>query len=271
MNTNTELVTTETQSGALALSATDLLQNVIRAARDPGVDVDKMERMVQLYERITARQAEMDFNEALRGVQSKIPPVVKTSRNPSTNSGYVKMEHIQDIVNPILFDHGFSLSYGTDQSSLQNHYGVTALLAHSNGHSRLYRCDVPADTHGPKGQQNKTATHGFGSAVSYGQRYLVKLIFNIRLIGEDDDGNRGQRLKPAGPSSVAAPDPELRIYAEQLWSLMKDIRGPEKNWNKINEWLWREEVIDAAADERAPNFTAAKFKQVIEKVKAKLA
>ena len=33
-----------------------------------------------------------------------------------------------------------------------------------------------------------TKTHATGSAMTYGQRYLLKMIFNI-AVGEDDDGN----------------------------------------------------------------------------------
>jgi hypothetical protein len=53
---------------------------------------------------------------------------------------------------------------------------------------------------GPKGNQNKTATHGFGSTMSYGRRYLICLIFNITLTNEDQDGNQpGEQVTaPAG-------------------------------------------------------------------------
>jgi hypothetical protein len=40
---------------------------------------------------------------------------------------------------------------------------------------------------GAKGGETKTATHGFGSSMSYGRRYLTLLIFNISTT--DDDGN----------------------------------------------------------------------------------
>jgi hypothetical protein len=34
-----------------------------------------------------------------------------------------------------------------------------------------------------------TKTHATGSAVSYGMRYLLKMIFNIAVSDRDDDGN----------------------------------------------------------------------------------
>jgi len=47
----------ETQAFALAIE---------RAARDPKVDVEKMERLFALRERMFDRQAEQDFNEAVK-------------------------------------------------------------------------------------------------------------------------------------------------------------------------------------------------------------
>ncbi len=47
---------------------------------------------------------------------------------------------------------------------------------------------MPADGKGAKGGDVMTKTHAAGSAFSYGQRYLLKLIFNV-AIGDDDDGN----------------------------------------------------------------------------------
>ena len=46
---------------------------------------------------------------------------------------------------------------------------------------------MPADGKGAKGGDVMTKTHATGSAMTYGQRYLVKMIFNI-AVGADDDG-----------------------------------------------------------------------------------
>ena len=45
-----------------------------------------------------------------------------------------------------------------------------------------------------------TKTHAAGSALTYGQRYLLKMIFNI-AIGSDDDGNA------ASPRATRVPSP----------------------------------------------------------------
>lgn len=51
---------------------------------------------------------------------------------------------------------------------------------------------MPADGKGAKGGDVMTKTHAAGSAMSYGQRYLLKMIFNL-AVGDDDDGQKAGR------------------------------------------------------------------------------
>ncbi len=263
------------ETGALTQQP-DVLTIIAMAARDPNVNVDKMRAMLEMQERIEQRQAEGRFNEAFQKVRANMPAIVKGNKNPSTNSAYVKLEDVQVVVEPVLREHNFTLSFSSDQSQLANHYGVCAELVHTTqvdgkpiSFSKKYRLDVPSDAMGAKGNQNKTLTHGMGSALSYGERYLIKMIFNLRFIGEDDDGN-GPRVKPQGPSTVAG-DTKVREHTVELWKLMLPVRGPAQNWDIANQWLWKNEILDAAAQETAPRLTVEKFRTVIEKVRAKLA
>jgi hypothetical protein len=163
-----------------------ILSVIARAASDPNVDVDKLERLLAMQERVLGREAEQKFNEAMRSAQEEIRPVAKNKKNPETHSRYADLEAVSDAIDPIIHAHGFSLSFGSDASPLPDHYRVTCLASHTGGHSRNYCADVPLDNTGPKGGQNKTRTHGFGSSLSYGRRYLKLLIFDVATT--DDDG-----------------------------------------------------------------------------------
>lgn len=246
----------------------NLLTVISSAAKDTTVDVEKAERLFALLERMHDRKAEMDFNDAMVLVQTKMVdlPIVRTAKNPQTNSFYAKLENIQEVVNPILLEHGFSISFGTDKSELPDHYGVTATVAHRSGHKRQFRCDSPVDMYGMKGNQNKTRTHGFGSALSYGERYLMTLIFNLRLIGQDDDGNMGQRPKPNASKPMGDEEKALKV---ELWHLLKSIGGTDKTWDSRNRWMIDEMVLEP--EQSAPNLTVPELKAAIEKAKAKLA
>lgn len=163
-----------------------LLSVIERAARDPNTDVEKMERLFQLQERVLDRAAETAFSEAKHVAQSKMPQIKRTGKNDQTRSTYAELDEIAEQIDPIAHAHGFSMSFGTADSPLESHYRVTCRLRHRGGFYEDYHADVPADTVGMKGNQNKTATHGFGSTMSYGRRYLKLLVWDIATT--DDDG-----------------------------------------------------------------------------------
>lgn len=170
-----------------AVEMTGSLLNIIeRASRDPNTDIDKLERLLAMQERVMEREAKQAFDTAMRNAQEEIRPVAKNKINPETRSKYANLEAISEAIDPIIHHHGFSLSFGTADCPQENHYRVTCAASHTGGHSRDYQADVPIDNTGPKGAQNKTMTHGFGSALSYGRRYLKLLIFDVATT--DDDG-----------------------------------------------------------------------------------
>lgn len=179
-------------AGEIQPLADGILNVIARAAADPNTDVDKLERLLAMQERVLARDAEQAFNAAMRTAQEEIRPVVKNKRNTETKSTYANLEAISQAIDPILHRHGFSFSFGTKVSDLPAHYCVTCAVSHTAGHTREYQADVPVDNVGPKGAQNKTMTHGFGSALSYGRRYLKMLIADVATT--DDDGNAAARV-----------------------------------------------------------------------------
>jgi hypothetical protein len=246
----------------------DLLAVIERAAASSEIDVEKMERLLAMQERITARLAESEFNAAMANAQAEMPRVGRDAKNPSTNSLYTRLETLNEAAIPIYTKHGFALSFGTADCPVADSFRITCVVSHRAGHSRNYQVDLPNDCLGAKGNQSKTKMHGAGSAFSYGRRYLTLLIFNITLVNEDDDGNRGLRPKPPGPSTLAA-EPSVKDYARQLWVLLAGVRGEEKNWNAANQWLWDEGLIHDT--ERAPEFEPARFAEVIAKVSKRVA
>lgn len=190
-----ELEARDNENAGTAIALTGSILNIIeRASKDPNTDVDKLERLLAMQERVLQREAEQAFNAAMRSAQDEIQPIVTNRKNPETKSRYADLERISDMVDPIIHRHGFSLSYGTTDCPLPNHYRVTCAVSHTAGHTRNYQADVPIDNTGPKGSQNKTNTHGFGSALSYGRRYLKLLILDLTTT--DDDGRGAGNGEP---------------------------------------------------------------------------
>ena len=93
---------------------------------------------------------------------------------------------------------------------------------------------------GIKGMQNKTQIHGEGSSFSYAQRYLTKLAFNLRIEGEDDDGNKAGR------------GPEL-ITESQAADLLAKITEVGANKEQFLKFL----KVEKLSDLPAKRYTAA--------------
>ena len=83
---------------------------------------------------------------------------------------------------------------------------MVCYVSHSGGHTRTYRAHVPSDGKGAKGNDAMTKTHAFGSGTSYGMRYLLKMIFNVAIGEEDDDGNAAGGADPEDARWVAVAD-----------------------------------------------------------------
>lgn len=205
MNTQankTELA--EVQPAEVADYGNSLLEVISKAARDPSVDIDKMERLIAMQERIQARSAEMAFNKAMNLAQSEMRPIAANASNPQTKSRYATYDKLDRVLRPIYTEHGFSLSFDEADSPKPEHVRVVCYVAHNEGHTRTYHRDMPADGKGAKGGDVMTKTHAAGAAGSYGARYLLKGIWNV-AVGEDDDDGNGREPAPA-PELVADND-----------------------------------------------------------------
>lgn len=184
------------ETGAVVQAdAASIMAIIDRASRDPATDMDKLERLLGMYERLSARNAEQAFAEAMNAAQGEMERVRTDSHNPQTKSRYASFPALDRACRPIYARHGFSLSYDTGEGAPADYLRVVCYVTHNGGHSRTYHVDMPADGKGAKGGDVMTKTHATGAAMSYGQRYLLKLIFNI-AVGEDADGNDPAAAEP---------------------------------------------------------------------------
>lgn len=186
---------TEDASGALQDYSSGLLEVIARAARDPSVDIDKMERLIAMQERVQARDAELAFNQSLNAAQSEMQPISANASNPQTKSRYATFDKLDRVLRPIYTSHGFSLSFDEGESPKDDHVRVLCYVSHIGGHTRTYHRDMPADGKGAKGGDVMTKTHAAGAAGSYGARYLLKGIFNVAVGEDDNDGNDRDHIK----------------------------------------------------------------------------
>lgn len=191
------------EDGVVADYGASLLEVISKAARDPNVDIDKMERLLQMQERVEAKTAETAFNNAMNEAQSEMRPIAANASNPQTRSRYATYDKLDRVLRPIYTQHGFSLSFDEGESPKPDHVRVLCYVSHREGHTRTYHRDMPADGKGAKGGDVMTKTHAAGAAGSYGARYLLKGIFNVAVGEDDDDGNAaGGYVAPATVSDA---------------------------------------------------------------------
>jgi hypothetical protein len=203
MAASTEVVVAKTRrkrNGAANLpevisDSAALMTAIAAAARDPKTDVVKMERLTSLWERIESKNAESAFNVALAAAQTEMRPIATDSDNSQTHSRYASYTALDRALRPIFTKHGFSISYNTGESKKPDHILVIAYVSHA-GHTRTYTVDMPNDGKGAKGGDVMTKTHATGAAMTYGMRYLLKMIFNV-AVGEDDRDGNGAGAAPA--------------------------------------------------------------------------
>lgn len=167
-----------------------ILSVISRAASDQSVDIEKLERLMAMKERMDAKEAEASFNGAMARVQAAMRRIEADKFNSQTKSNYASYGQLDRELRPLYTAEGLSLSFDTEPAG-DGMVGMICYVSHEAGHTRTYRASVPSDGKGAKGGDVMTKTHAFGSGTAYGMRYLLKMIFNV-AIGidmDDDDGN----------------------------------------------------------------------------------
>src|SRR5690606_3681004 len=141
-----------------------ILSVISRAASDPNVDIAKMERLLQIHERMQSNQAEAKFAADQPDMQDQRPSLGERG-NAAGRYTYALWEDINAAIKPILKRFGFALSFRTD---FTDGIAVTGVLSHRSGHREETTIKLPAD-----GSGNKNAVQAVASSVSYGKRYTA--------------------------------------------------------------------------------------------------
>lgn len=163
-----------------------ILQLIERAAANPNVDLDKMERLFEMRERFEKEAARKAFNAAVSEAKGEIGPIYKnkvvdfTSQKGRTNYRHEDFAEVARTVDPVLNKYGLSYRYQTTQSGQR--IRVTCILSHRDGHSEETTLEAGDDMSG-----NKNTIQAIGSAATYLQRYTLKLALGLST-SEDDDG-----------------------------------------------------------------------------------
>lgn len=207
-----------------------LLEVISKAARDPAVDIDKMERLLAMQERVQEKAAKEAFTKAKIAMRPHLPEitmkgmiVIRKDNKIIQETPFARFEDLHELVMPILSEHGFDLKFKNGLSP-DGKVRVTSILCHIDGHEDETHFDLPHDSSG-----SKNPVQAVGSSTKYGMRYGTISILNLRVVGDDDDAvsaapetvvtKSADAPFPQGPAKNKT---ELKAMGRDLW---RDIEG----------------------------------------------
>lgn len=191
----------ESEGDQAAVSAShDWTAMVERLASNPSVDVEKLERIIALQERVLRFNAKAAFDAAFSKMQPEIPTLDERGRievRGQLRSTYTPLEDIHDVVKPICAKHGFAIRHRTEwPTDKAGIIRIVGILSHEQGHSEESTFEAPMDK-----SEYRTDIQSQGSTVSYGRRYTTLDLLNIATRGQDKDGQQ-QKAR----ADIKAPD-----------------------------------------------------------------
>jgi hypothetical protein len=191
------------------------LNFLAHAARDPSIEVGKLEALRRMQREDIAEDARLQYIRAMASAQAEMLPVTRDAHNDQTRSKYARLETIDAAIRPIYTRHGFTLEFNSEAIEGPNER-IVCEVSHAGGHAKKFQLEAPPDVAGAKGNANKTPLHGLASTVSYIRRYLVCMVFNVVLANDDNDGNRGR------PAANDTGELAGRTQAEELYRLLAE-------------------------------------------------
>lgn len=177
-------VIAKTEALPVAEQTNGLMRMIEQVCMNPEMDVNKLEKMLDMQERVLDRQSEQQFQIDMAQMQAELPVVERSGAievKGVVRSKYARFEDINKAALPIMQKYGFSITFETQQAA--EYINIIGVLRHKSGHKQSTQLQIPYDDSG-----SKNKVQAVGSSVSYGKRYVMTALLNITTAGDDDDG-----------------------------------------------------------------------------------
>lgn len=176
-----------------------LVPMIERVVMDQTVSIDRLEKMLDMKERMDAETAKREFAAAFARAVNSFPQIPLNGVGHQ-NKPYAMLKDIIACTRRPLSENGLALSFSTDTSG--GDVVVTADLMHRSGHVKSTSITLPKDKSG-----SKNDVQSIGSSQTYGQRYAAQAILGLSL-GEDteDDGRSAGAAAPTVNAGKAIND-----------------------------------------------------------------
>ena len=203
--------------------------SMMQAAISGGMDLEKLEKFMELQEKYELREAKKAYHQAMAQFKEN-PPEIEKDRHVSFGEGKTSYSHaslanVTKKINSGLSKHGLSATWVTTQNN--GSITVTCKITHQLGHSEETALTASPDTSG-----SKNSIQAIGSTISYLERYTLLALTGLATFDMDDDGK----------------ETEVEYLTEkQVKEIEKIITDKKVDQKKFLEYMKAEKVTEILA------------------------
>ncbi len=156
--------------------------SLVRLAIEKGIDVDNLQRLINMRNAEIERQAKLDFQTNFAIMQSRFGSVSREKQGYGYK--YAPIELLQKTFGPIIAEHGFSYSWRESLVENMPDWKRCILTISGYGYSQENHFDIPP----VERTKQMNAVQAVGAMSTYGRRYSFISGFGIIIDDEDPDG-----------------------------------------------------------------------------------
>jgi len=173
----------------------------------------------------------MSIQSKYLDIIKQIDGVEKDAKSVFGDAKYASLPNIQKTVQPLLQKAGLIIKFDFPEY-IDNTYKALATLIDTGDNATMeWVFSIPGDT------QQKNAVQAFGSTMTYGQRYMYGVIFQIPFADEDPDGKTPAKTTPAKKADKTPAKKEEKPAADASKDDKPWLNEGTPEWDKAIDYM----------------------------------
>lgn len=210
-NNEIKVINESKEMAVEAQQPTTIADAIIELAKDPNLDIAKLDALNEMRKDERDSQARRDFFAAISRFRGIMPEIKKdatvdfTSQKGRTNYSYATLGAIEKQIKEPLAACGLAYFFTQDQND-NGMMKITCILAHENGH-QVESSMVGA----PDATGNKNPIQQLASTSTYLKKYTLLAVTGLATADHDDDGHG------------AGDAPEIELINDDQITVLNDL------------------------------------------------
>jgi len=240
---------------SMPLRTTNRMDVIMGLLSRPDLDLDRMERLLQMEEKWAKEEARKAFLDAMAQFRANAPELHKdskvdfTSAKGRTNYNYADLEEVSMPIGKVMGPLGLSFRFEPKQEGQK--IRVKTILQHAMGHSEEIVLEGSPDDSG-----NKNSIQAVGSTITYLERYGLLAITGMAVKGQDTDG-RPPKMQPVNSPVNLVSEEEKMSKAETTADVGKIFNVAYAAATKAGDQVAKDALL-AAQKKRVAELKGAK-------------